>query len=312
MVTWITALARTRDRIAGAVNRILSRGRTVTAETLEELEESLLAADVPARMAADVIADFAKAYRGLDVDPRAMLAECLVRALGEPRSFSWTGGAAPLSVLVVGINGSGKTTTCAKLAGLAKREGRSPLLGAADTFRAAGSDQLRIWAGRVGVDVVAGQTGSDAAAVAYDALDAALARGSDVVLVDTAGRMHTKQPLMEELAKVKRAMGKRLAGAPHETWIVLDASMGQNALAQARMFHDATGLTGAVIAKLDGSAKAGFVFAVHKELGVPVLYVGLGEGAEDLAPFAPREFVHALLGLESNYKETGDVPARAG
>ncbi len=302
MVTWIDALARTRNRLAGALSRVFARGG-VDAGMLEELEATLLQADLPPRLVSEITAELEKGYQGLRVDARDVLRQLLVKGIGVTRTFDWQAAPRPLTILVVGINGSGKTTTCAKLARLAASVGRKPLLCAGDTFRAAGSDQLRIWADRVRCDVVAGQTGADTAAVAYDAVEALLARNLDVLLVDTAGRMHTKQPLMEELAKVKRAMAKRMPEAPHETWIVLDASMGQNALTQARMFQEVAGLTGAVIAKLDGSAKAGFVFAVQRELKVPVLFVGLGEEMDDLSPFSPESFVDALLGYASPYKE---------
>jgi fused signal recognition particle receptor len=311
MVTWIDALARTRRNLAGALSRVFSRGEgeKVDQAALDELEAVLLAADLPARLAAETVAELSRNYKGLRVDARDMLRQILVRSLGEAAPYTWPTAPAPLTILIVGINGSGKTTTCAKLAHVARRAGRTPLLGAADTFRAAGSDQLRIWADRVGVEVVTGKTGADAASVAYDALDAALARGCDVVLVDTAGRMHTKQPLMEELGKVRRAMAKRCPGTPHETWIVLDASMGQNAIAQARTFHEVAQLTGVVVAKLDGSAKGGFLFSVVRELQVPIRFVGLGEGVDDLAAFSPSAFVDALLGYESPYKENVDAGA---
>jgi fused signal recognition particle receptor len=200
--------------------------------------------------------------------------------------------------MVAGVNGAGKTTTCAKLAHRVQAAGLKPLLAAADTFRAAGADQLKLWAQRLDVDVVAGVQGADAAAVAYDGLDAAMARGSDVLILDTAGRMHTKAPLIEELRKTCRALAKCMPDAPHERWLVLDASMGQNALVQARVFHEAIDLTGVIVAKLDGSSKAGFLFAVQRELGVPILFAGLGEGQDDLIPFDPEAYVEALLDLE--------------
>lgn len=309
MVTWLNALARTRRQIADAVTRVFTRsdrGEKVDQAALEELESTLLLADLPARLAADITSEMAAAYKGLRVDARAMLRQLLVKALGPATVYDWPVSQKPLTILVVGINGSGKTTTCAKLAHRAREAGRRPLLGAADTFRAAGSDQLRIWSERVGCEAVVGKTGSDAAAVAYDALEAAAARDCDVVLIDTAGRMHTKQPLMEELSKVRRALGKRVPGAPHETWIVLDAAMGQNAITQARMFHEIAHLTGVVVAKLDGSAKGGFVFSIWRELQVPIRFVGLGEDLQDLAPFDPGSFVDALLGYESPYKEARD------
>ena len=259
MVAWISALARTRNAIAGALRRALRLDRPDPA-VFEELEETLVRADVAPRFAAELIEQLEQAYRGLQVSV----------------------------ALIVGVNGSGKTTGSAKLARRARAEGRVPLLGAGDTFRAAGSDQLRWWAERVPCGVVAGATGADAASVAYDAVEAAIARSADLLIFDTAGRMHTRQPLMEELGKVRRAMGNRLPRAPDDTWIVLDAALGRNAIAQARSFHEATPLTGVIISKLDGSAKAGFVFSIAEELNLPVLYAGLGEGPDDLAPFAPE------------------------
>lgn len=299
MAGWLSALARTRDAISGALRRAFGAGR-LDAAARDELEATLLGADVSAALAREWLDEWERtAPKGRPAHD--VLTDFLLRDLPPP-SFAWTRGEAPLSVLVVGVNGSGKTTTCAKLARHAIRAGLKPLLGAADTFRAAGSDQLRLWAGRVGCEVVAGATGADAAAVAYDALDAAIARKADAVIVDTAGRMHTRQPLMQELEKVHRAMGKRLPGAPQQTWIVLDAALGRNAIAQARQFHAAVPLTGVVISKLDGSAKAGFVFSIARELNLPILYAGLGEGADDLAPFDPAGFVRALL-------EVGDAAA---
>lgn len=301
MVTWIEALARTRSRITGVLSRVL-RGRDEPDDaTLEDLEASLLAADVPARLVAHLIEEIDKGRGGLRVSRRDMLKRLLSEALKSPDGFSWRRDVTPLVVLVVGVNGSGKTTTCAKLASLAQREGVRPLLGATDTFRAAGSDQLRLWAERIGCESVTGAAGADAAAVAYDAVAAAMARRCDAVIIDTAGRMHTKKPLMQELQKVRSALAKKLAGAPHETWIVLDATLGQNAITQAAVFHEAVPLTGAVIAKLDGSSKAGFAFAVTKELGIPIRFAGLGEAAEDLMPFDPDGFAEALVG--------GDGPA---
>lgn len=298
MGSWFQALAKTRKTLSSALSGLLGREEGATTDTLEDLEATLLSADVPVRLVGELLADL-EATRARHESLKDVLRRDLVRALGSSAPFLWKRGTKPLTVLIVGVNGSGKTTTTAKLAWRVKQEGLRPLLGAGDTFRAAGADQLRLWADRVGSDVVAGATGGDAAAVAFDAVDAAVSRGSDVLLLDTAGRMHTKKPLMQELDKVRRAMSKRLAGAPHETWIVLDATIGQNALAQARMFHEIYPLTGVVVAKLDGSAKAGFLFAVTKELGVPVRFAGLGEQQEDLVPFDSEAFVDALLGVES-------------
>ena len=296
MVTWINALARTRNAIAGALRRALRLDRPDPA-ALEELEETLVRADVAPKLAADLVAQIGRAYGGLQVSKSEMLAKLLARRL-KTGSPDWKRTDRPATILVVGVNGSGKTTTCAKLARRAKAEGLSPLLGAGDTFRAAGSEQLRLWAERVPCDVVAGATGADAAAVAYDALDAAIARGADVLIFDTAGRMHTRGPLMDELRKVRRALAKRRPAAPEETWIVLDAALGRNALSQARAFHEAAPLTGVIVSKLDGSAKAGFLYSIADELGLPVLFAGLGEGPDDLMPFDAELFSRALLGLE--------------
>jgi fused signal recognition particle receptor len=220
----------------------------------------------------------------------------LLASFAKNPAFTFPKSAGPTVVLITGINGSGKTTTTAKLGHLARAQGLKPLLAATDTFRAAGSHQLKLWADRLGLDVVAGAHGGDAAAVAYDAVQAGIARKADVVFIDTAGRMHTKQPLMDELQKVRRSIAKALPGAPQESWIVLDATLGNNAVVQARMFKECVELTGAVIAKLDGSSKGGFVFSVHRDLGLPIRYVGLGENAEDLVPFDAREFVKGMLG----------------
>jgi fused signal recognition particle receptor len=295
VVTWIDALARTRKNIAGTLARVFSREAPPDDVSLEELEATLLQADVPVLLVTQLVVDLQKAYKGLRVSKRDMLKKILADSLPKPESFSWVQPEKPLAILIVGVNGSGKTTTCAKLAHLAAKAGTKPLLGATDTFRAAGADQLKWWANKLECEVVAGAAGADAAAVAYDALEAAIARKMDVLIVDTAGRMHTKQPLMQELQKVKSAMSKRMPGTPHETWIVLDATLGQNAIIQARQFHEAVPLTGVIISKLDGSSKAGFVFSIAKELGVPIRYIGLGEGNEDLAPFDPVAFVDALI-----------------
>ncbi len=296
MVTWIDALARTRNKVAGTLARVFSRSEPVDEVSLEELEETLLGADVPVRLVAQLTQDLQKSYRGLRVSKREMLKKILVQALPVAAPFSWKAEDKPLCVLIVGVNGSGKTTTCAKLAHLAAQSGAKALLGATDTFRAAGATQLRWWAGKLDCEVVAGVEGSDAASVAYDALAAAKARHLDVVIVDTAGRMHTKQPLMQELHKVRQALAKLHPGAPHETWMVLDATLGQNAVVQARHFHEIVPLSGVIISKLDGSSKGGFVFSIASELKVPIRYAGLGEGPEDLTVFDPEEFVEGLLG----------------
>ncbi len=297
MTSWLKALDRTRQQVSSALTRLFGRGGALDDAGCEELENRLLQADIPARLVHEIIETLRRSGGG---DKGLALArERLLDVLGPPESVVLGGEPRPQVILIVGINGSGKTTTSAKLAALAKRQGQQAVLGAADTFRAAGSSQLKVWADRVGCAVVTGAMGADAAAVAYDALDAAMARQADVVIVDTAGRMHTKLPLMDELEKCVRAVGKRMPGAPHHTWIVLDATMGQNAILQAQAFHARTPLTGVIVSKLDGSSKAGFLFAVRRELGIPVRYAGLGEGADDLVPFDPPAFVDALLGLSA-------------
>jgi len=262
----------------------------------DDVEETLIAGDVGASLAMEVV-ERARRRRepgGAEAAVRAELA-----ALLAPRDGAWAPGASvsggPAVILVVGVNGTGKTTTIGKLAARYRVEGRSVILAAADTFRAAAIDQLRIWAERAGAPVVAHAPGADPGAVVYDALDAAVARGADLVIADTAGRLHTKSNLMDELTKIRRIVDKRLPGASPETLFVLDATTGQNGLAQARAFHEAVGLTGIVLTKLDSTAKGGIVFAIEEALGVPVRFVGVGEKAGDLVPFDPEAFVAALL-----------------
>ncbi|MGD9612131.1 MAG: signal recognition particle-docking protein FtsY [Kiritimatiellia bacterium] len=298
MGSWFQSLRKTRERFSGALQGLFASAQPDEA-TAEELADRLVTADVPMRLVQELARELEKAASRRE-SLTATFRRVLIDALGQNPAPDWAALPAPTVALLVGINGSGKTTTAAKLAQMALRAGRKPLLGAADTFRAAGSHQLKLWADQIGCDSVVGATGGDAAAVAYDAIDAALARQCDVVLVDTAGRMHTKEPLMRELQKVRAAMDKRLPGAPHHTWIVLDAMLGQNAVVQARQFHDLTPLTGAIVTKLDGSSKAGFLFAVRQELDLPILYAGLGEGADDLVPFDPAMFVDALLDLDES------------
>jgi len=295
MASWLKALTRTREAISGALDRVFNRVK-VDPATLEELEEALIKSDIAPRLAAEIVAELGRDLRGKkDVDPLEALKERLRQRFSGDRAFNWAALPAPAIILVIGVNGSGKTTTCAKLAHLAKTSGRRPLLGAADTFRAAGTEQLRLWAERLGCEVVSGRQGSDAAAVAFDTVEAATARGMDLAIIDTAGRMHTKAPLMEELRKMARSITKRDPTAPHEVWMILDASIGQNALHQARQFNEAIPLTGVVITKLDGSSKAGFLFSVKQELNVPILFAGLGETAADLVAFNAAEFVEGMF-----------------
>jgi fused signal recognition particle receptor len=263
-------------------------------EAWERLEEALIAADVGVPTTAELVSR-------LEARPDlGELGEELAREaaelLGEPGQLELDGP--PAVILVVGVNGTGKTTTIGKLASRLSEHGHSVLLAAADTFRAAAEEQLEIWADRAGADFVGSERGGDPAAVAYDAIEAATARGRDVVIVDTAGRLHTQTNLMEELAKVRRVIERRLEGAPHETLLVIDATTGQNGLQQARLFSEAVDVSGVALTKLDGSAKGGVALAIAHELGLPVKLVGVGEGIEDLRPFDPQDFARALVGID--------------
>jgi fused signal recognition particle receptor len=286
-------LARTRGALVGRLRDVFRGDDT----DWDEVEETLIAADVGATLATEVVA---KARRRRDDEDAESAVRRELAALLVEREPGWTpqapAGGGPAVVLVIGVNGTGKTTTIGKLAARYTAEGRRVLLAAADTFRAAAIDQLRIWADRAGVQIVAHAPNADPAAVVYDALDAAVARGSDLVIADTAGRLHTKSNLMDELAKIRRTVDKRLPGIEPETLFVLDATTGQNGLAQARAFHDAVGLTGIVLTKLDSTAKGGIVFAIEHDLQVPVRFVGVGEKVDDLLPFDPETFVNALFG----------------
>jgi fused signal recognition particle receptor len=289
-------LARTRGGFMSRLRGLLG-DEAGEGPSWDEVEETLIAGDVGASLATEVV-DRARRRRdpgGAEAAVRAELAGLLVarRDAWEPRPFV---AGSPAVVLIVGVNGTGKTTTIGKLATRYTRQGRTVLLAAADTFRAAAIDQLMIWADRAGVPVVSHAPGADPGAVVYDALDAAIARGIDLVIADTAGRLHTKSNLMDELSKIRRIVDKRLPGAEPETLFVLDATTGQNGLHQAKAFHDAVGLTGIVLTKLDSTAKGGIVFAIEHDLGVPVRFVGVGETAADLLPFDPDAFVAALFG----------------
>jgi fused signal recognition particle receptor len=263
-------------------------------ESWEALEEALIGADVGVA-ATDSIVERLRDRRDLGELAEA-LADEIESLLGEAETLAVRTG--PSIVLVVGVNGTGKTTTIGKLAFRLREHGRDVLVAAADTYRAAAGEQLEIWADRAGADFVASARGGDPAAVAFDAVDATLARDRDVALVDTAGRLHTQVGLMEELKKVRRVVERRLEGAPHETLLVLDATTGQNGLQQARLFHEAVGVTGVCLTKLDGSAKGGIVLPVAVELGLPVKLIGVGEGLEDLRPFDAGDFARALVGRD--------------
>jgi fused signal recognition particle receptor len=265
-------------------------------EAWERLEEALIRADVGVPATAELVRRL-EARGGL-TDLSAALADEVETLFGEPPVLA-SASEAPTVVLVVGVNGTGKTTTIGKLAQKLSEHGRSVLVGAADTFRAAAEEQLEIWAERAGADFIGGSRGADPAAVAFDAVEAGRARGTDVVLVDTAGRLHTQGNLMEELAKVRRVIAGRIDGAPHETLLVVDATTGQNGLQQARLFAEAAGVTGVALSKLDGSAKGGVAIAIAHELAIPVKLVGVGEGVDDLRPFDASDYAHALIGTDA-------------
>jgi len=290
------SLARTRQTVFGRIVTLLGQNE-VSEATFDELEMNLIQADLGAALADEIVAGLERRAE-TDGIVRAEGLKAALRAelraqLGEPRPLQLN--ASPAVILLVGVNGSGKTTTAAKLARYFQLRKRAVMLAAADTFRAAAVDQLQIWGERLSLPVVAGQPNADPGAVAHDALAAAKARKMDVLIVDTAGRLQTKYNLMEELKKVRGVIAKFEPGAPHETLLVLDAVTGQNALSQARAFKEAVGVTGVILAKLDGSAKGGMAFAIRRELGLPICFAGTGEQFEDFEVFDPDKFVAGLL-----------------
>ena len=294
---WRSGLAKTSKTAFGRLASILG-ATEITQDTWDELEALLIQADMGIETATEI----------LDSLQRFVQTEGLIRSdelwdalrtelrsrLDEPPGFELTDK--PTVTMMVGVNGSGKTTTIAKLGQRYQAEGKSMLFGAADTFRAAAVDQLQVWGDRLGVDVIAGAPESDPGAVAFNAVQAGVARGLDLILIDTAGRLQTKFNLMEELKKVHRVIGKALGGAPHAVLLVLDATTGQNAMQQARAFKDAVNVTGVILSKLDSSARGGMAFAIRSELGLPILFAGLGEKPEDLTPFDPDAFIQGILG----------------
>jgi len=287
-------LRRTSDALVGGLGKLLG---SVDDQLLESLEEQLLHADLGVRTASELLERVRREGRGKDASAvrgilRSAIAEKL-RRVESGKGLALEGK--PHVVLVLGVNGSGKTTTIGKLAARYAASGRTVLLGAADTFRAAAIEQLQVWGERSGCEVIAGKQGGDPSAVAFDTVKAAIARGADVAIIDTAGRLQTKKPLMEELGKLARVIGRDVPGAPHETLLVLDANTGQNALSQARLFTEVAPVTGLVLTKLDGTARGGVIVGLADEFGIPVRFVGVGEGVEDLRDFAADEFVEALF-----------------
>jgi len=291
-------LQKTHGRLAHEIKRIVTGSPKLTGASLEELEAALLGADLGPAMTHQIVAAVKKAYETQGsggVDVFTIASREVENGLSANASALRKIPDGPTVLSIVGVNGTGKTTTSAKLAHLIQSRGQTALLAACDTFRAAAIEQLTLWGQRLNVPVVAGAYGADPAAVAHDAATAALARKTDYLLVDTAGRLHTKHNLMQELQKLHRVMDKKLPGAPHEVLLVLDGSTGMNALNQAREFHKAVKLTGLVITKLDGTSKGGMVVAIQKELGLPIKFIGVGEQPDDLQPFDAKQFAAALF-----------------
>ncbi len=293
---WRDGLSRTSKAAFGQIASIIGTSE-INNDTWDDLEALLLQADLGLETTSSVLDSLKRSSRTEGLIRANELSTALrqeLRArLVTPPAFILD--YKPTIILVVGVNGSGKTTTIAKLAARFNSEGRKVLLGAADTFRAAAMDQLQVWGDRLKVEVITGAFESDPGAVAFNAVQAGVARSVDIVMIDTAGRLHTRFNLMEELKKVNRVVGKALPGAPHEVWLVLDATIGQNALQQARSFKEAVNVTGVILSKLDSSARGGMAFAIQRELGLPILFAGLGEKPEDLQPFDPDAFVDGIL-----------------
>ena len=298
-------LAKSRESFRAGISAVFKRRSGLPPESLEELEELLIAADLGPRVAGRLAAEVKRSVpegdepameRALRVVRREIEAILAAPAPDAGEAAAAKGDVAPRVVLVIGVNGTGKTTTVAKLAHRHSTRGEKVLVAAADTYRAAAGDQLAIWAERAGVDIVRQRHGADPAAVAFDAAEAAMARGTRVLLVDTAGRLHTRDDLRAELAKIARVLSKKIPGAPHETLLVLDGSTGQTALSQADLFRQTIPITGLVVTKLDGTARAGIVVAIREKTGIPVRYIGVGEELEDLQDFDPTAFTEALVG----------------
>ena len=294
---WKSGLAKTSKTAFGQLAQLFG-ATEITSETWEDLETLLIQADVGIETTEEILEELRLIVRDQGLIQSQELYEALRdelrKRLDSPPALQWNHK--PSVIMVVGVNGSGKTTTIAKLGQRFQSQGKSLLLGAADTFRAAAVDQLQVWGDRLKVDVISGAPESDPGAVAFSAVQSGQARGTDIVMIDTAGRLHTRFNLMEELKKVNRVIGKALPGAPHAVWLVLDATTGQNALQQAKAFKEAVGVTGVILSKLDSSARGGMAFAIQRELGLPILFAGLGEKPEDLIPFDPDAFVRGVLG----------------
>ena len=292
-------LTKTRQKFASSFRALLTVGRKIDEDLLDELEAALIGSDVGVHTTARIIDDLRQAYKDKRIEQSSQILEFLKADMKNywphaDRSlhFAQTG---PTVMLVAGVNGTGKTTSVAKLAWLLSQSGKKVILAAADTFRAAAVEQLTIWSERTGVQIVKHTTGADPGAVVFDACDAALARNADVLLIDTAGRLHTQDHLMRELSKIRRVVERKIPGAPHEVLLVLDATTGQNAISQAKVFGEAIQVTGLFLAKLDGTAKGGIVVAIRDQVNLPVKFIGIGEQPEDIEPFDPETFVEALF-----------------
>jgi fused signal recognition particle receptor len=291
-------LAKTHSKLAHEIKRIVTLSPKLGAASLEELEAALIAADLGVAVTAHIVAAVKQAYEtqgGTSLDVFAIARAEVEKGLGANKSDLLRAAHGPTVVSIVGVNGTGKTTTAAKLAHWIQAQKKTALLAACDTFRAAAIEQIKLWGQRLKIEVVAGAYGADAASVAHDAVTAAQARKVDYLFLDTAGRLHTKHNLMQELQKLHRVIGKQLPGAPHEVLLVLDATTGMNALNQAREFNKAVPLTGLIVTKLDGTSKGGMVVAIQKELGLPIKFIGLGEQPDDLQPFDAKQFAQALF-----------------
>lgn len=296
-------LAKTRETFTNKIEKLIIGYADIDDDLLDELEETLIMSDVGVKTTERLMADVRKGIKKKDIntpeDLKPFLAEKISEILSTGSDETRIASAGPTVLLVIGVNGVGKTTTIGKLAAYYKEQGKSVMLAAADTFRAAAIDQLQIWGDRTGVPVIRHEEGSDPAAVAFDAVKAARARSIDVLIIDTAGRLHTKSNLMEELKKINRVIQREIAEAPHETLLVLDATTGQNAISQADLFQKATAITGIVLTKLDGTAKGGVIIGLKSELSMPVKWIGVGEGVDDLRPFIAKDFARALFGLNA-------------
>jgi fused signal recognition particle receptor len=292
-------LSKTRNRISSSLSSVLTLGRDIDEDLLDELEETLISDDIGVEMTGRLLLDLRQAYRGRQIAK----SEDILPFLKEHMKSYWPeqdrqlriAESGPTAILVAGVNGSGKTTSIAKLAYVLSRDNKKVIVAACDTFRAAAVEQLTIWAQRIGVDIVKHQSGGDPAAVAFDACQAALSRDADFLILDTAGRLHTKKNLMAELKKIRDVVAKKIPGGPTEVLLVLDATTGQNAIIQAKIFTEVIDVTGIFLAKLDGTARGGIVIAIKDMLDMPVKFVGLGEKPEDIAEFDPAEFVEALF-----------------